>query len=336
MRLAVLLVIAATVTLIVFNPWLTVWVLAGVLAGSILRLMANLIEHRRDGQPLDSDRHASGTWAKPATVVAIGLSGVGVLAATVTALLATFPSEDDPPRVVAVVPVTYDAQASLVRSTGADGNESFALEEQVRVSVAAIASYAGEQLGSARETADELADVLARSGWENPQLRTGMLWVERSDRQISVGAIAWPPHTAVTVSVPVELRSGRPFVLEGGTLEISGANYAVLRTDPPSDAKAVAVEREQRLITLESHHDEVSVELAHPSLRNELGALVLGLSVGAVAKGGVLLVWAVLLERIGQALKAFLERVFGRPAKPKSKRPKRRPGRRRTSPKRTR
>jgi hypothetical protein len=332
--LVVAVVIAATAILVVLNPSLTVWLLGGIVAGSILRLIAKGLEHGQDSEPLrDSENERSFSLrAWMVTAPGLGLAAIAAAAGLYLSVNAVILPNAGPPHSVLVVPVTYEAQAALVASIGGNHRESFSLDEQASVSNAAIAAYAEERGKSARQAADELAALLARSGWVNPQLRTDTLQLERSDRLLPVEPIGWPPHATVTLAVPPELLNGELLVLEDGAVEVSAVKHAVLKTSPSSEAKELAAGRELREVALKSHDESVSVELAHPRLRNELGALVLGLSVGRFAKGGVLLVWGILLQQIGTALKAVFKRIFGRAEKPKRKPPKgtkRRPKRRR-------
>ena len=78
-------------------------------------------------------------------------------------------------------------------------------------------------------------------------------------------------------------------------------------------------------MTLEPEDDQVSVEVANPRLRNDLGAFLLGLSAGALAKGAVLLVWGLFLDRIKEALKAIFKKEEKKPRKRRPPRAKPQP-----------
>ena len=324
--LAVLLVIAATAVLLLFNPWLLLWLLAGIFAGWAVRTLGHEVQRHR----VESDESAphgvfgASPWqVTSAAIGLVGLVGAGVLTA-VTALSSESAAPPHP-TVVVVVPVTYDAQATLVGVRDPDGKESFALAEQVLISEAAIAAYAKERRNAPRQTADELAGVLARNGWGNPQLRGGALRLERPGRPVAVEFGVWSPRTTVTLAVPPELSGAKPFVLDGGSVEVSGPKHAVLETTPPSESTPLAAGREQQDVTLEPEDDQVSVEVANPRLRNDLGAFLLGLSAGALAKGAVLLVWGLFLDRIKEALKAIFKKEEKKPRKRRPPRAKPQP-----------
>ena len=92
---------------------------------------------------------AASPWqVTSAAIGLVGLVGAGVL----TAVTALSPESAAPPHptVVVVVPVTYDAQATLVGVRDPDGKESFALAEQVLITEAAIAAYAKERRNAPR------------------------------------------------------------------------------------------------------------------------------------------------------------------------------------------
>ena len=320
--LAVLLVIAVTAVLLLFNPWLSLWLLAGIFAGWAVRTLGHQLQHRHREGDESAPRGVFGASPWQVTSAAIGLLGL-VGAAVLTATMALFPDAVAPPHptVAVVVPVTYDAQATLVDARHPDGKESFALAEQVLISEAAIAAYAKERRNAPRQAADVLAGVLARNGWGNPQLRAGALRLERPGRPVAIDFGVWSPRTTVTLAIPPELSRAKPFVLDGGSVEVSGPKHAVLETTPPGESTSLAAGREQQDVTLEPEDEEVSVEVANPRLRNDLGAFLLGLSAGAFAKGAVLLVWGLLLDRIKEALKAIFKKKEEK--KPRKRRPRR-------------
>jgi hypothetical protein len=326
--LAVLLVIAATAVLLLFNPWLSLWLLAGILAGWAVRTLGHAVQHHR-AEAGESEARGGVFGASPLQVTSAAIGLVGLVGAAIfTAATALFPEAAGPPHptVVVVVPVTYDAQAKLVDARDSDGKESFALAEQVLISEAAIAAYAKERRKAPRPATDVLAGVLARNGWGNPQLRAGTLRLERRGRPLTVEFDVWSPRTTVTLAIPPELSRAKPFVLDGGSVEVSGAKHAVLETTPASESTPLAAgRREQHDVTLEPEDDEVIVEVANPRLRNDLGAFLLGLSAGAFAKGAVLLVWGLFLDRIKEALKAIFKKEKNKPRKRRPPRAKPQP-----------
>lgn len=320
--LAVLFVIATTAVLVLFNPWLSLWLLAGILAGWAVRTLGHAVQHHRVEEDDAARRGDLGASPWQVTGAALGLAGL-VGAGVLTAVTALSPNAVAPPHpiVVVVVPVTYGAQAALVGARDTDGKESFALAEQVLISEAAIAAYAKERRNAPRQAADVLAGLLARNGWGNPQLRAGTLRLERPGHPVAVEFGVWSPRTTVTLSIPPELNRAKPFVVDGGSVEVSGPNNAVLETTPPGESTPLAAGREQQDVTLEPEDDEVSVEVANPRLRNDVGAFLLGLSAGAFAKGAVLLVWGLFLDRIKEALRAIFKKKEEK--KPQKRRPPR-------------
>jgi hypothetical protein len=204
-----------------------------------------------------------------------------------------------------VVPVSYLARATLDTE-----RESFALRERLVVPA--------ESLKLMREEAEKpeelVALLLADTGWTDPRLVGDALELSREGRTgVEVSFARLTRRATVVLPIPDDLGGDLGFALSvtEATVNVVAPRSWVLTTAPPSDSEPLPGDMEQRQVRQQDALDEegVQVELAGPLFRNELGAMLLALSVTGSVKWVVLLVFGVFADELKKLIGGILGRL---------------------------
>lgn len=301
----VLLVLIAVTLLAALNLWLAIFAVAGFALGWVVRNIPRLIRAfavraagmRRVAVPKSRARHLG--------VLAVA---VGLLAAS---LLAVFylPSAGDRGGAGApvFVPVLYSARATLETE-----REAFTLHERLVVPHESLTLYGRlarqRRVTSPRKIARILFRQLARTGWGEPRFLGDALELSRESESEAADFGPFTKRATLTLPIPDDLVDA-DLVATEATLDVVAPKRWVLATAPPSESETLPGGLERRRLEPDKALDEgVEVELAGSLFRNELGALLLGLSVAGTVKWGVLLVFGVL----GRDLEKLVAGIVGR------------------------
>jgi hypothetical protein len=293
-RALVVAVFVVTAVLIVLNPRLAVFALAGFALGWAIRSPERILDGLR--------RIRSSALARP-------LVTVGGIAATVISIVtySVVTRESDPtqaPPPLRAIPVAYSATAEL-----REGPDLFAFTERI-----AVPKNELEQVSRAGEFTRRLTRQLARSGWARSRSFGDRLEFRRGLRTQDAGLGLFTKRETVELTLPSEIRGTIGLLASTAAVVIDAPKHSVLATTPPSDAETIARGREQRQVELEDVQDSsaVEVELAGPLFRGELGAWLLGFSFGGVAKWGILIVIGIFQDELRQLLRRISDRLLGR------------------------
>jgi hypothetical protein len=120
-------------------------------------------------------------------------------------------------------------------------------------------------------------------------------------------------RATVVLPIPDDLGGDLGFALSvtEATVNVVAPRNWVLTTAPPSDSEPLPGDMEQRQVRQQDALDEegVQVELAGPLFRNELGAMLLALSVTGSVKWVVLLVFGVFADELKKLIGGILGRL---------------------------
>ena len=292
-RALVVAVFVVTAVLIVLNPWLAVFALAGFALGWAIRSR---------GRILTACSIRSSASAR--RLVTAGGIAVAVISIITYSVVTQEPREPDQPLVERVIPVAYSATAKL-----REGPDLFAFTERLTVPKNEL-----EQVSRAGEFRRRLTRELARLGWAESRSLGDRLEFRRGVRTQDAGLGFFTRRETVALTLPSEIRGTIGLLASTAAVVIDAPKHSVLATTPPSDAETIARGRERRQVALEDVQDSsaIEVELAGPRFRGELGAWLLGFSFGGVAKWGILIVIGIFQDELRQLLRRISDRLLGR------------------------
>ena len=293
-RALVVAVVVVTAILIVLNPWLAVFAVAGFALGWAIRSRARILDGLGRIRSSASARH----------LVTAGVLAVVVISIVIYSV-ATQESEPrpSPPR-LRETPVAYSATAEL-----REGPDLFAFTERISVPRNEL-----EQVSRADELTRRSTQQLARLGWVTSRSSPDRLEFSRDVRTQDAGLGFFTRRETVELTLPPEIRGTIGLLADTAAVAIDAPRNVVLATTPPSDAETIAGGREQRQVELEDVQDSpaIEVELAGPRFRGELGAWLLGFSFGGVAKWGILIAAGIFQDELRQLLRRISDRLLGR------------------------
>lgn len=293
-RALVVAVVVVTAVLIVLNPRLAVFALAGFALGWAIRSPQRIL----DGL----ERIRSSAWAKPlVTAGGIALTIISIVTYSVVTQESE-PTKDPLP--VRAIPVAYSATAEL-----REGPDIFAFTERLTVPKNEL-----EQVSRAGEFTRRFTRQLTRLGWVESASVGDRLEFRRGARTQDAGLGFFTRRETVELTLPSEIRGTIGLLASTAAVVIDAPKHWVLATTPPSDAETIARGREQRQVELEDVRDSsaIEVELAGPRFRGELGAWLLGFSFGGVAKWSILIVIGIFQDELRQLLRRISDRLLGR------------------------
>jgi hypothetical protein len=293
-RALVVAVFVVTAVLIVLNPWLALFALAGFALGWAIRSPERILDGLRRVRSSASARR----------LVTAGGIAVTVVSIVTYSVVTQEPEPTQAPLPLRAIPVAYSATAEL-----REGPDLFAVTERI-----AVPKNELEQVSRAGEFTRRFTRQLTRLGWARSRSFGDRLEFRRDVRTQDAGLGFFTKRETVELTLPSEIRGTIGLLASTAAVAIDAPEHSVLATTPPSDAETIAGGREQRQVELEDVRDSaaIEVELAGPLFRGDLGTWLLGFSFGGVAKWGILIVIGIFQDELRQLLRRISDRLLGR------------------------